>query len=80
VTVRSKAWTGFSRSKAGIVGLNPTQGMDVCAYLFCVCVLSCVQVAALQRADPSSMEAYRLCKKDQETEKGANAQQRAVEP
>jgi hypothetical protein len=27
---RSKAWTVFARSNAGIVGSNPTQGMDVC--------------------------------------------------
>jgi hypothetical protein len=30
VTARSKAWTVFARSKAGIVGLNPTQVMEVC--------------------------------------------------
>jgi hypothetical protein len=44
-------------------------------------VLSCVQVAALRRADPPSKESYRLCKKeDCETEEEAMAQQRAVEP
>jgi hypothetical protein len=26
---RSKACTAFTRSEAGIVGLNPTQGIDV---------------------------------------------------
>jgi hypothetical protein len=46
VVVRSKAWTVFARSDAGIVGLNPTQGMDVwcvcvCVGLFCVCVFLC---------------------------------------
>jgi hypothetical protein len=30
VAGRSKAWTVVVRSKAGIVGLNPTQGMDAC--------------------------------------------------
>jgi hypothetical protein len=40
--------------------------MSVCVYS--VFVLSCVQVAALGRADPPSKESYRLCK-DQETEK-----------
>jgi hypothetical protein len=30
VAARSKARTVFSRSNAGIVGSNPTQGMDVC--------------------------------------------------
>jgi hypothetical protein len=35
--------------------------MPVCVYS--VFVLSCVQVATLQRADPPSKEFYRLCKK-----------------
>jgi hypothetical protein len=38
VTARSKVWTVFARSNAGIGGSNPTQGMDVCVRLFCVCV------------------------------------------
>jgi hypothetical protein len=42
VTVRSKARTVFARSNAGIVGSNPTQGMDVCLRLFCVCVALCI--------------------------------------
>jgi hypothetical protein len=29
VAAQSKAWTVFARSDAGIVGSNPTQGMDV---------------------------------------------------
>jgi hypothetical protein len=30
-----KAYTVFARSEAGIMGSNPTQGMDVrCAYVF----------------------------------------------
>jgi hypothetical protein len=32
----------FARSKAGIVGSNPTWGMVVCVRLFCVCVVLCV--------------------------------------
>jgi hypothetical protein len=40
--VRSKAWTVFARSNTGIVGSNPTQGMDVCLSLICVCVVMCV--------------------------------------
>jgi hypothetical protein len=35
VAVRSNACTVFARSNAGIVGSNPTQGMDVCMSLFC---------------------------------------------
>jgi hypothetical protein len=38
VAARSKAWTVFARSNAGIVGSNPTQVMDVCLRLFCVCL------------------------------------------
>jgi hypothetical protein len=41
--------------------------------------LSCVYVAVLRRADHSSKESDRLCKKDYETEEEARAQQRAVE-
>jgi hypothetical protein len=26
----------------GIVGSNPTQGMDVCMRLFCVCIVLCL--------------------------------------
>jgi hypothetical protein len=43
VAARSKAWTVFVRSNAGIVGLNPAQGMDVCImYVYSVFVLFCV--------------------------------------
>jgi hypothetical protein len=41
VTARSQAWTVFARSNTGIMGSNPTQGMDVCLRLFCVCVVLC---------------------------------------
>jgi hypothetical protein len=52
--------------------------MSVC--ISTVFVMSCVEVAALRRADPPSKVSYRLCKKDQETEKAAKIQRRAVEP
>jgi hypothetical protein len=51
VAARSEAWTVFARSNTGIVGSNPTRGMDVYVRLFCV-VLFCVSVAALRPADP----------------------------
>jgi hypothetical protein len=38
---RSKASTLFVRSTTGIVGSNPTQDMDVCVRLFCLCVVLC---------------------------------------
>jgi hypothetical protein len=35
VAPRSKAWTVLARSDAGIVGSNPTQGMNIwCVYAF----------------------------------------------
>jgi hypothetical protein len=40
VAERSKACTVFVPSEAGIVGLSPTQGMDV----WCLCVFFCVCV------------------------------------
>jgi hypothetical protein len=49
---RSKAWTVYAHSNAGIVGSYPTQGMDVCVCVYSVFVLFCVQVEALRRADP----------------------------
>jgi hypothetical protein len=32
----AKAWTVFACSNTGIVGSNPTQGLDICLRLFCV--------------------------------------------
>jgi hypothetical protein len=48
--------------------------MSMC--LYSVFVLSCVQVATLRRSDPPTKGDV----KDQETEKAAKFQQRAVEP
>jgi hypothetical protein len=39
VAARSKAWTVFARSNTGIVGFNPTRGMDISVRLFCLCVV-----------------------------------------
>jgi hypothetical protein len=33
---RSKEWNVFAHSNTGIVGSNPTRGMDVFVRLFCV--------------------------------------------
>jgi hypothetical protein len=41
VAVRSEACTAFARSKAGIVGSNPTQGMDVYVRVYFVFLLPC---------------------------------------
>jgi hypothetical protein len=42
VAARSKAWNVFVRSNTGILGSNPTRGMNVCVRLFYVCVVLCV--------------------------------------
>jgi hypothetical protein len=60
VAARSKAWTVFSRSNTGIMGSNPTRGMDVCVLLFCVCVVLRVG-SGLVTADPPPKESYQLC-------------------
>jgi hypothetical protein len=42
VATWSKAWTVCARLNTGVVGSNPTGGMDVCVPLFCVCVVLCI--------------------------------------
>jgi hypothetical protein len=39
VAARSKALTVFAGLKAGIAGSNPTQNVEVCVRLFCVCIV-----------------------------------------
>jgi hypothetical protein len=39
VAALSKVWTVFSRLNSGILGSNPTQGIDVYVRLFCVWVV-----------------------------------------
>jgi hypothetical protein len=39
---QSKEWNIFARSNTGIMGSNPTRGMDVGVRLFCICVVLCV--------------------------------------
>jgi hypothetical protein len=57
VATQSNAWTVFAHLDAGIVGSNPTYGMDVwCVYAFILFVLSCVYIETLQWADHSSKE------------------------
>jgi hypothetical protein len=38
VAARSKARNVFARSNTEIMGSNPTQSMDICLHLFCLCV------------------------------------------
>jgi hypothetical protein len=62
VAARSKAWAVFVRSKAAIVGSNPTQGMDICLRLFSVCVVLCVG-SGLVTGWSLVQWVLRLCKK-----------------
>jgi hypothetical protein len=39
---RGQSWIVFARSNAGIVGSNPTRCLDICVFLFFVCVVLCV--------------------------------------
>jgi hypothetical protein len=55
----SKTRIVFAHTNAGIVGSNAAQGMDVCLYLFWVCVVLCVG-SGLARVDPPSKESYQL--------------------
>jgi hypothetical protein len=42
VAARSETCTVFARSNSGIMGSNPTQGVDVYVRLFCVYVIRCI--------------------------------------
>jgi hypothetical protein len=61
VAAWSEARTVFARSNAGIVGSNPTQDMNVCVRLFCVCAILFIS-SGLAAADPPSKESYRSVK------------------
>jgi hypothetical protein len=78
VAARSKAWTIFVRSNAGIVGSNPTEGMDVCVCVYSVFVLFLYVGSYLATGWSPSKESYRLCKKRLRTEEEAGAQQSIV--
>jgi hypothetical protein len=67
VAARSKAWTVFARSDTGIVGSNPTQGMDV-------------YVRLLQWVGRDLATCWSPVQGVLPTEEAAKVQQRAVEP
>jgi hypothetical protein len=60
VAAPAKVWTIFARSNTAIVGSNPTQGMDVCVRLFCLCCSVCRQ-RPWDGLIPSLSSPYRLC-------------------
>jgi hypothetical protein len=62
VAARPKAWIVLARSNTGIMIRIPLEAwLSTCVYS--VFVLSCVEVAALRRADRPSKESHRLCKR-----------------
>jgi hypothetical protein len=70
VAALSTAWTVFARLNAGIVGSNPTQGIDVCVRLFCL-------LGSGLAMGWSPVQGVLPCI-DQETEKAVKVQQRTV--
>jgi hypothetical protein len=60
VAARSNVWTVFALSSTGIVGSNPTRGLDVYVRLFCVRVVLCVG-SGFVRGWSDFKEFYRLC-------------------
>jgi hypothetical protein len=79
VPAQSNTWNVFARSDAGIVGSDPTQGMDVCVRLSCVCVVLCVG-SGLARGWSPFQGVLPTVQKDYDTEEEATAQQTAVKP
>jgi hypothetical protein len=66
VAARCEVWNVFARSNNAIVGSNPTQGIDVCVRLFCVCVVLCVSRGLATGWSP--VQGVLPTVKDQETE------------
>jgi hypothetical protein len=72
VAERSEACTVFTRSEAGIVSSNPTQGVDVwCVHAFILCL--CCPVFRQRPCDEliSRPRNLTVCKNDHETDKTA---------
>jgi hypothetical protein len=61
------------------MGSNPTQGMDVCVRLFCVCAVLCAG-SGLATGWSLVQGVLPTVEKDYETEEEARVQQTAVEP
>jgi hypothetical protein len=59
MAARSKGGNVFYRSNTGIVGSNPTRGIDVYLHLFCVFIVLYGQ-RPCDRVDHLSRESYRL--------------------
>jgi hypothetical protein len=72
VAARSKALTVFARLSVWLLGSNPSQGMNVCVRLFCVCVVLCVG-RPCDRLIPRPRSPTN-CVQHQEAEKAVQAQ------
>jgi hypothetical protein len=78
VAARSKALTFFAHSNTGIVGSDPSRGMDMCVRLLCFCFpvwrwRPCDGLISSPRSPTNSVE-------DQGTQKTNNVQRSAVQP
>jgi hypothetical protein len=62
------------------MGSSPTQGMNVCVRLFCVCVVLGVGSDLATGSSPVQGVLPYVQRKVYETEEASRAQQRAVEP
>jgi hypothetical protein len=58
----SKTWTVFASLNAGILGSNPTQGMDVYVRLFCVHVVLCVDSGLASGWSPVKVVLPTVCR------------------
>jgi hypothetical protein len=80
VAERSKTWTVFARLNTGMLGSNPTWGMDVCMRLFCVCVVLCVRSGLATGWSPvQGVLPTALKKKIKKLKKRPRSAQRAVD-
>jgi hypothetical protein len=82
VAARSKAWAVFAPSYSGIVGSNPTQGMDVCiVYIYSVsCVVLCVGSGLATGWSPFQGVLHIAYMSKKQKRKTAKAHRRALEP
>jgi hypothetical protein len=79
VAAPSKVWSLFTRSNAGTMGSNLTQGMDVCERLSCIYVVLCIGSGLVTDWSPVQgflPTVYRI----KRLKKTAEVQQRAIQP
>jgi hypothetical protein len=77
VATRSEARSVFSRLNAGVLGTNPTRGINTCVNVFCVYDVLCIDNGVA--TDRSIVQGVLLTMHKFTRLKNARAQQRAVE-